>query len=286
MKIQLLTTCNHAGWLKYGHRMVTSFANWWPKDVKLDLYCENFKPSMPDLVGHVKILDLFKETPQLKTFLEKYDSEKNRGYRDGQRDFRLNAITFAFKVFAQCHAIRNTSADRLIWIDADTRTFDKPKIKALEDMIKNNELCAYIGRKPGTGKARLPFSETGFIQYNLKCPAIQKFAEEFERSYVSGDIFDYEYQVDCFTFDVARRKIEKQENVQSYDLNVDFGKKHPFVNTVLGSFMDHLKGDERKNMGRSKLSDFKERIAEQRLDQDYWSMKGKYTKKVQLRTKK
>ena len=50
--------------------------------------------------------------------------------------------------------------------------------------------------------------------------------------------------------------------------------------------MDHLKGDERKNMGRSKISDFKDRIAEQRLDQDYWSMKGRYTKKVQLRGKR
>ena len=28
-------------------------------------------------------------------------------------------------------------------------------------------------------------------------------------------------------------------------------KRHPFVNTILGKYIDHLKGDHRKNQGKS-----------------------------------
>ena len=48
------------------------------------------------------------------------------------------------------------------------------------------------------------------------------------------------------------------------------GKKHPFVNSVLGTFMDHLKGPKRKVKGKSHLDDFKERFKEKRLKQTYW----------------
>ena len=48
------------------------------------------------------------------------------------------------------------------------------------------------------------------------------------------------------------------------------GKRHPFVNTVLGTFMDHLKGDERKMKGRSGPEDFKDKVKEQRMKQEYW----------------
>jgi len=42
------------------------------------------------------------------------------------------------------------------------------------------------------------------------------------------------------------------------------------VNTILGTFMDHLKGDDRKIKGKSNVDDFKDRIKKERLTQDYW----------------
>ena len=48
------------------------------------------------------------------------------------------------------------------------------------------------------------------------------------------------------------------------------GKKHPFVNTVLGTFMDHLKGDNRKAKGKSDIDDFKDSVKTERVKQEYW----------------
>jgi len=263
-KFQVITTMNYEGWRQYGERMVESFGKWWPADVELHVYAENFTPnkSYPNLVVH----NIFDTCSNLRTFLNDYDNEYNRGIRNGKRDFKYDAIKFSYKVYAQSHAITNSSAERLLFIDADTVTFAKPPMLTLEDMIGPNQLCAYIGRERSK---KLPFSETGFVQYNLQVEPVKEFAKVFENIYNSGEIFTLDYQVDCFTFDTARRRIEKQFDIQSVDLNVGFGNKHPFINTILGTFMDHLKGDMRKQKGKSAQQDFKERVAKTRT-QSYW----------------
>ena len=61
------------------------------------------------------------------------------------------------------------------------------------------------------------------------------------------------------------------KNVKSFNLGGGkLGKKHPFVNSILGTFMDHLKGTDRKHLGHSKIADFKDSFVEQRKQQEYW----------------
>ena len=108
--------------------------------------------------------------------------------------------------------------------------------------------------------------------YNLHHPNVKEFADVFENLYTSGKMFELEYQVDCFTFDVARKEIENKYNVSSNDITGEggLGKKHPFVNSILGTFMDHLKGNERKVQGKSNIEDFKDRLKAERTKQLYW----------------
>ena len=108
--------------------------------------------------------------------------------------------------------------------------------------------------------------------YNLKHPSIKDFAEVFEDLYTSGKIFDLRYQVDCYTYDTARRAIEQKHGAKSNDITgpEGLGKRHPFVNTILGTFMDHLKGDTRKAQGKSYLDDFKDKVKAERVKQEYW----------------
>jgi hypothetical protein len=108
--------------------------------------------------------------------------------------------------------------------------------------------------------------------YNLRHPNIKNFAKVFEDLYTTGKVFDLEYQVDCFTYDTARRTVEQTHDAKSTDITGPggLGKRHPFVNTILGTFMDHLKGDDRKSMGRSNVDDFKDKIKKERLTQEYW----------------
>ena len=39
--IEVLTTFHKPGWEQYGKRMVETFLQYWPADIKIHLYCEN-----------------------------------------------------------------------------------------------------------------------------------------------------------------------------------------------------------------------------------------------------
>ncbi len=265
---ELLTTFHKAGWEQYGRRMVETFLAHWPSNIKLNVYCENVDVNLnnPRIIEH----DIFKTCDKLRPFIDLYNSREANGYRNGVRDFKYDAIKFSYKVFAQCHSIRNSSSEKLIFIDADTLTFASPPLHLIDRLLPETDLTAYLGRPKNN---KLPFAETGFIMYNLKHPNILEFADVFEQLYTSGELFDLDYQVDCYTFDTARKRIESKYQTQSNDITGPdgLGKKHPFVNSILGTFMDHLKGDNRKNKGKSSLDDFKDRIKTERSTQPYWN---------------
>ena len=265
--IEVLTTFHKAGWEQYGKRMVETFLAHWPENIKIHLYCENVSTGLshPRVVEH----DIFNTCPQIKKYLSQYNTDYNNGIRDGKRDFKYDAIKFCYKVFAQCHRIKSSDADTLIFIDADTVTFAEPPIEKINALLPSNNFTAYIGRP---NNKKLPFAETGYIMYDLKHPNIKNFADVFENLYTSGQIFDLEYQVDCYTYDTARRIIEDRYDAKSNDITgpQGLGKKHPFVNTILGTFMDHLKGNERKTKGRSNIDDFKDKVKAERKKQEYW----------------
>ena len=265
--IEVLTTFHKQGWEQYGKRMVESFLEYWPADIKIHLYCENVTTDIEDnrVVEH----DIFEACPQAKHFVAQHNNDYNNGIRNGVRDFKHDAIKFCYKVFAQCHRIKNSKADTIIFIDADTVTFAQPPIKDLLNLLPNDNFTAYIGRP---NNKKLPFAETGYIMYNLRHPNIKNFADVFEDLYTTGKIFDLQYQVDCYTYDTARRITEQTHLAKSNDITGPdgLGKRHPFVNTVLGTFMDHLKGDNRKLQGRSNLDDFKDKVKAERIKQEYW----------------
>ncbi len=265
--IEVLTTFHKAGWDQYGKRMVETFIEHWPEDIKIHLYCENVSPNLyhPRVVEH----NIFDVCPQIKSYLDKNNNDYNNGYRESKRDFKYDAIKFCYKVFAQCHRIKFSTADTIMFIDADTLTFAKPPMDKLKKLMPDDHFTSYIGRPNNT---KLPFAETGFIMYNLKHPSIKDFAEVFEDLYTSGKIFDLRYQVDCYTYDTARKAIEQKHGAKSNDITgpEGLGKRHPFVNTILGTFMDHLKGDTRKAQGKSYLDDFKDKVKAERVKQEYW----------------
>lgn len=265
--IEVLTTFHKAGWEQYGKRMVETFLQYWPSEIKLHLYCENVKTGLvdPRVIEH----DIFQACPHVKDFLEQNNNDFNNGIRNGERDFKYDAIKFCYKVFAQCHRIQNSKADTVIFIDADTVTFAEPPIDELKQLLPPDCFTAYIGRP---NNKKLPFAETGYIMYNMNHPNTQSFAEVFQDLYTTGKVFSLDYQVDCFTYDTARRITEQTHVAKSNDITGPggLGKKHPFVNTVLGTFMDHLKGDNRKAKGKSDIDDFKDSVKTERVKQEYW----------------
>lgn len=264
----VVTTFNEDGLKKYGQRMINGFLLNWPVEVQLHLYPEFCNPIIQ---RHENVfVKRLEEVGPLKLFKEKWKNvPKANGdvtndpirskRKDAGKGFKWNAIRFAHKVYAIFDCAANTSADILIWMDADTVCHSPLSINSLQQMIPyNSELC-YLGRR---GK----YSECGLYSLNLTSQNVQQFLKEFQKYYDDADngIFTLDEWHDSFVFDAVRKKFPKMQQhdwaEQLHDIRpragMSQGEGHPLINSAWGAYLDHLKGS-RKNLGRSKKEDLR-----------------------------
>ena len=268
MKYAVVTTFNDDGLRKYGQRMIDSYNKNWPDDVVLHLYPEMCNPAVSN---HNKVtLKRLEEVESLMLFKNKWkDVPKANGdvssdpirskRKDAGKGFKWHAIRFAHKVYAIFDCAKNTDADILIWMDADTVCHSPITGENIQYMIpQDSELC-YLGRK---GK----YSECGLYSLNLRSANIQMFLKEFQRFYDEAEngIFTLEEWHDSFVFDAVRKKFPQMKQhdwaAHLHDIRprpgMSHGEGHPLINSEWGAWLDHLKGS-RKNTGRSKREDLK-----------------------------
>ena len=273
MKYAVVTTFNDDGLKNYGQRMINSYYDNWPKEVTLHLYPEMCNPAIKD--HNSTTLKRLEEVEPLMIFKNKWkDVPKANGdvstdpirskRKDSGKGFKWHAVRFAHKVYAIFDCAKNTDADILIWMDADTICHSPITLSDLNRMIPaNSELC-YLGRK---GK----YSECGLYSLNLKSQNVQAFLKEFQRFYDDAEngIFKLDEWHDSFVFDIVRKKFPNMQQLDwAASLNdirprpgMSQGEGHPLINSEWGAWLDHLKGS-RKLLGKSKKDDLKVRRTE------------------------
>lgn len=273
-RFAVVTTMHPEGYERYGRLMVQSFLQHFPAAVPLLLYHENFVPDVidPRLIPR----DLLRSSPELVEFKRRHvDNRRAHGRANPWRRiklfglripvplrikkgaFRWDAVRFSHKTFCIFHAARHVDADVLIWIDADTRFFADVDLQELETMVPEDCFVGCLQRRN--------YSECGFVAYNLRDPATAGFLADFERYYTQDRLFAEREYHDSFLFDIARRRAE-QRGAKSYDIGEGVGQRasHVLINSRLGRFMDHMKGD-RKHAGQSRAGDL---LAER--SEAYW----------------
>jgi hypothetical protein len=268
VKIAVVTTFHEEGLKKYGQRMINTFCENWPAEVRLHIYPEACNPAIRDH-DHVTLKRL-EELPELMAFKAQWrDVPKANGdvsgdpvrskRKDAGKGFKWHAIRFAHKVYAIFDCAKQTDADILVWMDADTICHSVITMQDLYRMIPaDSELC-YLGRK---GK----YSECGLYAMNLRSQHVQNFLKEFQRvyDYAETGIFLLEEWHDSFVFDAVRAKFPQMRQLDwaahLHNLKphpgMSTGEGHPLINSEWGAWLDHLKGS-RKNLGRSKREDLK-----------------------------
>lgn len=143
------------------------------------------------------------------------------------------------KAFMQAHAIKQFGG-KVFWIDADTITHSKVPETFLDDVLPDDKLCCYLGRD-------WMYTESGFLGFNADHPLCESFMRTYLQIFISGAIFTQPGWHDCYGFDAAR-KIHRADADAFADLAKDLpeGTMHPFVNTILGAYMDHRKGPRKE----------------------------------------
>jgi hypothetical protein len=268
MKIAVVTTFHEEGLKKYAQKMIDTFCANWPHEVILHIYPEQCNPAIHDH-SHVTLKRL-EEIPELMAFKNTWkDVPKANGdvssdpvrskRKDSGKGFKWHAVRFSHKVYAIFDCAKETNADILIWMDADTICHSPITMNDLYRMIPSDSELCYLGRK---GK----YSECGLYAMNLRSPNIQLFLKEFQRFYDQAEqgIFQLAEWHDSFVFDAVRIKFPQMRqldwaahlhNLKPYP-GSSTGEGHPLINSDWGAWLDHLKGG-RKKLGRSKPEDLK-----------------------------
>lgn len=286
-----VTTFHKDGYARYGRQMVESFDRHWPSDVPLYVYAEGCTPETPS--ARIVARDLLRDCPALVAFKERHANApeahgqatypvtrftvKLRPLRLKRYDlvwgsgFHWDAVRFSHKCFAIFDAARRTDADVLFWLDADIRFFADLPLPFLEGLVPEGVLGACLKRTrrrreysfevaPTKRRARFvnrtrKHSECGFVGYPLRHPQSSAFLAAFEALYTEDALFREWETHDSYLFDVVRRRFERRGH-RFHDLGEGIGAvtSHPLVNSSLGRFMDHMKGD-RKQAGKSFAQD-------------------------------
>ena len=276
--ITVVTTFHPAGLTKYGQRFLDSFAARVDKRIKLLVYAENCKPINPD-PSRIEILDAKEVLPKLNAFKAKWghvpkangdvSNEPQRHTRkDWDKQFKWDAVRFANKTYAVYDAVTR-SKDWCIWMDADTFVHSDWSYEDFVDLLPKDAYITYVGR----GKGSQTWPECGFYGMNLKHPMCVQFLKEFERFYEDPDngIFELVEWHDSFVFGHILTQLRPiDNNVLDYSAEMYLkeaksgGGGHPLINTILGKWIDHMKGN-RKVTGKSQRSDIMVNRTE-----DYW----------------
>tara|TARA_A100001015_G_scaffold313735_1_gene421655 strand:+ start:662 stop:1471 length:810 start_codon:yes stop_codon:yes gene_type:complete len=260
-KLEVVTTYNKKYYDICGKKMIETFIAHWPKDVTLYCYYQEQEPEI--YADNVQYIDLYGANPQLKRFIfDNQLDEKKNGIINGEYDFQRDGVKFSHKVFAQTHSLKRSTSDIILYLDADTYTHAKPNLDYIDSIMPEDHLCTYFGRP------RL-YDETGFYMHNVQHNKSMRWAEALEKIYTEGELWTYPLQVDCYTMYAGRQKFKDEPQLDLVEHHGGLGKKHPFVNSPLGEFLDHLKGD-RKELGHSRASDFKDRFEERNKNIDHW----------------
>jgi len=254
LQVTAFTTFNASGYNEYGKKMLESFADRIPADMRIICYTDGF---MPDFWHqNIEYRDLNATSKMLPNFKRKFSQfEMARGIirkQDGTLLYNYNydAIKFCHKVFCITHALQNIETRYAFWLDGDTLCKQPIPQGFFQSFLKNGEYTCYLGRNH-------MHSECGFVGYDTQHPQHKSFVQTYENIFNSGDIFALAAWHDCVAYDEMRKAFEKANLIKSNNISAHCADTmHVFVNTPLGQYMDHLKGPQRKAAGSSFDGDY------------------------------
>ena len=288
MKIKVITSYKPGCWEQYGKKGIESMAEQFPKEVDIVVYAEEPKPKCK--YDRIEWIDLNTAEPELFKFKNKHKNDpvangeleeieggvrrpaelQVKGGNDKNKgSFLWAAVRFANKVFCVVNAVRNSQDyDYVVWIDGDTFSFRPIPMDFFEKLLPHDTMLTYLGRENPKLNDGGKYPECGFVGYNLKHPEIQNFVNDWEKLYVTDEVFKLLEWHDSYVFWYLTKKYRKESpyEIKVNDIGYWKGVKghHVFVNSELGEYMDHMKG-KRKKIGTSSRNDLRKEPTV-----DYW----------------
>jgi len=241
MALGVCTTFPNHAWEAYARTCLDSFARYWPRDVRLDVYLDD-----PALLGSCySVL-----APRLSTSevhvgkSPAHDVFVRRNGPGESQTLRYAACRFSHKVAALKATADRTTADpesHLLWLDADVIT----RMPVTHDWVgqflpRGEQHVSYLGR------SGFPYSECGFVGYRMSVQG-RSFIDAFWAMYETEALFKLQQWHDSFVFDRVR---ERFDPAWFKDIAAGAPGVHVWLNTRLAERLEHWKGPVAKRQRR------------------------------------
>lgn len=227
MNIDVITSFDQAYYDNIGHACVKTWLQYWPKELALTCYVEEFQ--LPEQ-ARIKQID----------FVELGDS-----YRAFQKSEHKDRVkTFAKKAYSVIHAMEHSTADRIIWIDADVLTTADIPMSVLESLCPDNTLATYMEVYHEKDNRIWVSAETGIFVLNTQHPEFKAFAKRYRQYYDEHLTENIRRFYDGEVFGAVANEFKSCVR----DLCADFIKKYktPLRHTILGPYLNHYKSKGNK----------------------------------------
>ncbi len=233
-------------WDVYGKHSVPSFDKHWPKHIQAYVYVEGDQniPYQPS--ERVHLLNFDEHVFGDKEFAKKYCDRDIFDDDPGGDISTRQAVKFSKKIYAQLAELRNPKTRYVIYLDADLMTLQDIPVQLLDNLTTGEHYVAFPDRR-----IRNKFTETGMLLWDTHHEQHKTWCELYDSVYREGLIFDMPEWHDCYAFDYATFKLEKEGSIKCADLGYGVNSRHPLVAGPLGQYFDHMKGG-RKFTGFSK----------------------------------
>lgn len=232
MKIEIITSFNQKYYDLIGKHSVDTFLKYWPEDLSLTCYVEDLSIPEQPRINQISFDELD----------EKYFSFQHEKKVGG------NERKFSKKAYSFIHAMENSVADRIIWLDADVLTKQHFPREILESVLPDDVLSTHLGvtyisdKGGNSGSWFVP--ETGFFAINTKHKKFDWFKAEYKRRYNEIDFVGLRRKYDNDVYGDAFVK----SGAKGLDLceGLNKGYKTPFKRTVIGPYLNHYKAKGNK----------------------------------------
>lgn len=231
-----VTTFHEKGRAEYGQRMMTTFHQFWPEEVGLRVYAEGWRASIPEAT----VTDLEQASDWLGNFKARH------AWRDAGNGYRMDAVRFSHKIAALLAANERMNSRYLVWMDGDIVTHSPVTLEVLNRWApKDGQWISWLER-------RKVYPECGFYIIDRDHPRHREMLQALRKMYDGDELFTLPEWHDSYVL----WEVVKRSGVGTKNLSGTIGTRthHPFVNSELGSYMDHLKG-KRKQRGKSMRTD-------------------------------
>ncbi len=258
----VITSFNQAGYNLYAKNFINTFLEFWCPSVKLIVTHENVNGLIKS--DRIHYIDLLKCT-KFNDFVRNNNNEFSTGKSKfknlywkpaairNKYNYRYDALKFGKKIIGMQvgmdYAYQGCplpAQARAYWLDADIVTLNPVPVGMLETLTRGVYKVARLYR----GGSH--YSECGFVAYDISCGEVRGFINDFADVYHNKKYYGYVEWHDSYIFDML---LKHQYDITCYNIP-HTNRGHPLINSFLGVYFDHLKGEGRKSNGSSFRSDY------------------------------